>query len=150
MGAEARLRGWSEVARSRRGALSLGCRNGDSPLRSPAPSPPLSLSFSLSLSLVCKCISISYDLSVSFFSLAMISLFLIPSHSLARSLYLFPSIFVSLTLSFPTARPAFILIPLPPWVFLVSVSLFSFFFFFYLFIYFSLRGEFSDSWGKKK
>lgn len=45
MGAEARLRGWSEVARSRRGALSVGCRNGDSPLRSPAPSPPL---FSLS------------------------------------------------------------------------------------------------------
>lgn len=48
MGAEARLRGWSEVARSRRGALSVGCRNGDSPLRSSAPSPPL---FYLSLSL---------------------------------------------------------------------------------------------------
>lgn len=78
---------------------------------------PLPLFFS-SLSLVCKCISISYDLSVSFFS-PRCDLPLPDSHPLSRSrsLYLFPSIFVSLTLSFPTARPAFILIPLPPWVF---------------------------------
>lgn len=39
---EAHLRGWSKVARSRRRVLSLGCRNGDSPLRSFSP-PVLSL-----------------------------------------------------------------------------------------------------------
>lgn len=79
MEAEARLRGWSEAVRSRRRALSVGCRNGDSPLRSPAPS---------SLSLVCKCICISYDLSVSVFSLAMISIFRFPpTLSLPQSLF---------------------------------------------------------------
>lgn len=109
-GADARLCGWSEVARSRRRALSVGCRNGDSPLRSPAPSPPLSLS------LKCKCTSISSDLSV-----VVLSLFLFPLPlSLAPSLFL--SIFVSLALSFPTARPYFIS---PPLSFLLSVFFFS-------------------------
>lgn len=69
--------------------------------------------FSLPLLLLCKCTSNAYDLSV-FFSHAMISLFLIPSYSPAHSFYLFPSIFVSVTLAFPTARPAFISVPLPP------------------------------------
>lgn len=41
---EARLCGWSKVARSRRGVLSLGYRNGDSPLRSFSPYRSLSLS----------------------------------------------------------------------------------------------------------
>lgn len=69
--------------------------------------------FSLPFSLLCKCISNAYDLWV-FFSHAMISLFLIPSYSPAHSFYLLPSIFVSVTLAFPTARPAFISVPLPP------------------------------------
>ena len=43
---------------------------------------------------------------------------------LSPSLCQFPSIFVSLALSFPTARPSFILIPLPSLGFLLSAFFF--------------------------
>lgn len=46
---------------------------------------------------------------------------------LSRSLCQFLSIFVSLALSFPTARPSFILIPPPPWVFYCLPVFFSLF-----------------------
>lgn len=67
-----------------------------------SPTVSCSLSPSFSPSLVCKCISISYDLSVFFFSLAMISIFLIPSHSLAPSVCFPLSLFLSLS---PSPRP---------------------------------------------
>lgn len=78
-------------------ALSVGCRNwGQSPTVSCSPLPLF-----LSPSLVCKCISISYDLWVFFFSLAVISLFLFPSHT-SLPLSFLVSLFLLLS---PSPRP---------------------------------------------
>lgn len=141
MGAEARLRGWSEVARSRRGALSLGCRNGDSPLRSPVPSPPLF--FFLFLSLVCKCISISYDL----FGLLLFPHYDLPLPDSLPLSHLLP-LSVSLYLCFP--HP---LLPNgPSCLHLNPSSSLRFFYSLSLFISFFLRERerwVLDSWGKK-
>lgn len=85
MGAGARLRGWSEVARSRRGALSVGCRNGDSPLRSPCSLSPSFLSPSLVQMHIHLLWSLPFphcDLSLPVSLPLCLSLYLCFSHSL--------------------------------------------------------------------